>query len=167
MAFTLQQWLFRNAFIRGYLAWNLKAVWPDWPILKCRGDILSEPHLLTIFSGLNWARTKVTTFTICRWSFSDGFYYTLNVLWYLFFHHLDQCDQIGRFNALWATFQSLWQQLFCPDRPHFWATFVKMLKSFMFLVESFLGNFYRHLATFYWSHWCRLALINCHCPKLS
>ena len=22
-----------------------------------------------------------------------------------------------------------------------------------FLVKSFLGNFYRHLATFYWSHW--------------
>ena len=30
-----------------------------------------------------------------------------------------QCDQIGRFIALWATFQSLWQQLFCPNRPHF------------------------------------------------
>ena len=28
-----------------------------------------------------------------------------------------------------------------------------MSKSFIFLVKSFLGNFYRHLATFYWSHW--------------
>ena len=26
----------------------------------------------------------------------------------------DKCDQIGRFIALWATFQSLRQQLFCP-----------------------------------------------------
>ena len=25
----------------------------------------------------------------------------------------------------------------------------------IFLVESFLGNFYGHLATFYWSHWLR------------
>ena len=30
-----------------------------------------------------------------------------------------QCDQIGRFNALWVTFQSLWQQLFCPNCLHF------------------------------------------------
>ena len=26
-----------------------------------------------------------------------------------------QCDQIGRYIALWATFRSLWQQLFCPN----------------------------------------------------
>ena len=30
-----------------------------------------------------------------------------------------QCDQIGRFIAFWATFQSLRQQLFCPNCPHF------------------------------------------------
>ena len=30
-----------------------------------------------------------------------------------------QCDQIGRFIALWATFQSLRQQLFFPNCPHF------------------------------------------------
>ena len=31
-----------------------------------------------------------------------------------------QCDQIVRFIALWASFQSLWQQLFYPNHPHFW-----------------------------------------------
>ena len=31
--------------------------------------------------------------------------------------------------------------------------FVKVSKSLIFLVKSFLGNFYRHLAIFYWSHW--------------
>ena len=31
--------------------------------------------------------------------------------------------------------------------------FAKVSKSIIFLVKSFLGNFYRHLATFYWSHW--------------
>ena len=31
--------------------------------------------------------------------------------------------------------------------------FVKVSKSFIFLVKSFLGHFYRHLAIFYWSHW--------------
>ena len=30
----------------------------------------------------------------------------------------NQCDQIGRFIGLWANFQSLWQQLFCPNLPH-------------------------------------------------
>ena len=62
-----------------------------------------------------------------------------------------QCDQIGRFISLWATFQSLQQQLFCPNRPDFMAIFVKLSKSFIFLVLSVLGNFYRHFATFYWS----------------
>ena len=30
-----------------------------------------------------------------------------------------QCDQIGLFIALWAIFQSLWQQWFCQNRPYF------------------------------------------------
>ena len=29
-----------------------------------------------------------------------------------------QCDQIGRFIGLWATFQNLWQQLVYPNLPH-------------------------------------------------
>ena len=34
------------------------------------------------------------------------------------FSSSDQCDQIGRFIGLWATFKSLWQQLICPNLPH-------------------------------------------------
>ena len=73
-----------------------------------------------------------------------------------------QCDQIWRFIGLWTTFQSLCQQLFCQNLPHSQAVFVKVSKSLIFLVKSFLGNFYRHLVTFYWSHcpfpvtkWCK------------
>ena len=55
--------------------------------------------------------------------------------------HSNQCDQIGRFIGLWATFQSLWQQLVCPNHPHSQAIFVNVSKSFIFLVKSFLGNF--------------------------
>ena len=55
---------------------------------------------------------------------------------------VDQCDQIGRFFGLWASFQSLWQQLICPNLPHSYAIFVKVLKSII------LGNFYRHFAFF-------------------
>ena len=55
--------------------------------------------------------------------------------------------RLGDFIALWATFQRLWQQLFCPN--------------FIFLVKSFLGNFSRHLATLYWSH-CLLTKVSCN-----
>ena len=78
-------------------------------------------------------------FCCCWWSFDGVFRW--------------QCDQIGQFIGLWATFQSLWQQLVCPNLPHSQAIFVKVSKSLIFLVKSFLGNFYRHLVSFYWSHW--------------
>ena len=64
------------------------------------------------------------------------------------FHLSDQCDQIGRFIGICATFQSLMQQLICPNLPHSLAIFVKVSKSLFLLVKSFLGNFYRHLAFF-------------------
>ena len=67
--------------------------------------------------------------------------------------HGEQCDPIGRFIGLWATFQSLLQQLICPNTPHSLAIFGQVPKSLNFLVKSFLGNFYRYLATFYWSQW--------------
>ena len=70
-----------------------------------------------------------------------------------------QCDQIGRIFALWATIQSREQQLFYPNRPHCYTIFVKVSKSIIFLVKSFLGNFYRHLAIFIWSHWWTVLLV--------
>ena len=39
-----------------------------------------------------------------------------------------------------------------PKSPTFLGIFVKVSKSIIFLVKSFLGNFYRHLAIFFWSH---------------
>ena len=41
---------------------------------------------------------------------------------------------------------------FCPNGSHFYAIFAKVSKTLIFLVNSFLGNFDRHFATFYWSH---------------
>ena len=46
--------------------------------------------------------------------------------------------------GLWATFQSLWQQLVGPNLPQSWGILVKVSKSLIFLVTSFLGNFSRH-----------------------
>ena len=63
-----------------------------------------------------------------------------------------QCDQIERFIGLWANFQSLWQQLICPNLT-FLSISCKSVKIFNFSCEIILGNFYRHLATFVLSHW--------------
>ena len=65
----------------------------------------------------------------------------------------EQCDHIGQFITLWATFQSLFQQLFCPNCQHI-------------LGKCFLGNFYRQLATFYWSHWQTKNIYN-YGPKVT
>ena len=73
----------------------------------------------------------------------------------------DQCDQIGRFIGLSATFQSLWQQLICPNLPDSQSISVKVSKSLIFLVKSFLGKFYRHLAIFIWSHCKRPPFVEC------
>ena len=70
-----------------------------------------------------------------------------------YLNRYEQCDQIGQFFALWATIQCRWQQLFYPNCIHCEAIFVKVSKSFIFLVKSYLGNFYRHLTIFIWSHW--------------
>ena len=70
-------------------------------------------------------------------------------------HHFSicrQCDQIWRFIGLLASFQSQWQQLICPNLPHSQATFCKGVEIFHFSSEIILGNFYRHLAIFFWSH---------------
>ena len=52
-------------------------------------------------------------------------------------YRLDQCDQIGQFIGLRATFKSLWQQLICPNLPNFKSIFVNVSKSLIFLVKSF------------------------------
>ena len=54
-------------------------------------------------------------------------------------HHL-QCDQIGQFIALWATFQSLWQQLFCPNCVTALDKFFKGVKIFHFSSEIVFGQ---------------------------
>ena len=78
-----------------------------------------------------------------------------------------QCDQIGRVFALWAIIQSRWQQLFYPICLHCQAIFVTVSKSFIFLVKSYSGNFYRHLAIFIWSHcmstYQKTASFKCDC----
>ena len=61
----------------------------------------------------------------------------------------EQYDQIGRFIALWATIQSLRQQLLCPN----WKHFRQFLKRFHFLWYHFWATFKDIWRLFYWSHW--------------
>ena len=46
-----------------------------------------------------------------------------------------------------------------PKSPTFLTNSCKVSKFLFFLVKSFLGNFYRHLATFHWSHCSRCTAV--------
>ena len=41
---------------------------------------------------------------------------------------------------------------YLPKSPTLLGNFVKVSKSIIFVAKQFLGNFYRHLANFFWSH---------------
>ena len=56
-----------------------------------------------------------------------------------------------------GTFSKFKSTIKKPKLPTCLGNFCKGVKIFIFLVKSFLSNFYRHLATFYWSH-CRQSL---------
>ena len=45
-----------------------------------------------------------------------------------------------------------------PNRPHFRQFWWRWCNLSFFCWNHLLGNFYRHLATFYWSHWTRYKL---------
>ena len=64
----------------------------------------------------------------------------------------EQCVQIGQFIGLWATFLKPLATINLPKSPTFLDIFVKVSKAVLFLVKSFLGNFNRLLAIFFWSH---------------
>ena len=55
--------------------------------------------------------------------------------------HPAQCNQIGRFIGIWATFQSLWQQLIWPNLPTFLDNFFKGVKIYHFYSEILFGQF--------------------------
>ena len=59
----------------------------------------------------------------------------------------------------WAIYWTLWNfskplaAINLPKSPTFLGNFFEGVKNYHFLVISFLGNFYRHLAIFFRSHW--------------
>ena len=64
-----------------------------------------------------------------------------------------QCDQIGWFIALWQLFKASGNNYFVQIAHILRQLLLRCPKSFIFTLKYFLGNFYRHLAIFYWSLW--------------
>ena len=63
----------------------------------------------------------------------------------------EQCDQIGRFFGLLGNFSKPLATINLPNSPTFLGNVCKGVKN-IFLMKSFLVNFYRHLAIFFWSY---------------
>ena len=64
-----------------------------------------------------------------------------------------QCDQIGWFIfCILGNFLNPVATIILPKLPTFLRNFCKHVKMFNFASEIIFGNFYSHLATFYWSH---------------
>ena len=72
--------------------------------------------------------------------------------------HSSSVTRLGDLLDFGQILQSLWQQLFCLNHPHFKAIF-KGVKIFHFSSEIIFRPFYRHLAIFYWSHYTAAHLI--------
>ena len=69
-----------------------------------------------------------------------------------------QRNSVARFGDLLdigQLFKAHGNNYFAQSANTFQAIFVNLSKSFILLSKSFLGNFYRHLAIFYWSHCCK------------
>jgi len=64
-----------------------------------------------------------------------------------------QCDQIGWFFCTLGNHSKPDATIILPKLPTLLGNFCKGVKIIHFLLKSFLGNFYRHLAIFIWSHW--------------
>ena len=78
--------------------------------------LLFGTKLMGNFCNQNLLFSSETCLTISRQLIDIGRLFT-QPFW-LLFQRIGQCDQIGRFIGPWATLQSLWQQLICPNLLH-------------------------------------------------
>ena len=104
-----------------------------WNFLDLSGKSLSK-----------FGRSLLTDLYSLKWNMPEMGKYTQRVC-----IALTRCDKIWQFIIFWATFQSPGNNYFANT---FLAIFVKVPKSVILLEKSYLGNFYIHLAIFYWSH---------------
>ena len=71
----------------------------------------------------------------------------------------------GEFSTVWPDWAIYWTlgnflkplaTITWSKSPTFLGNFCKGVKIYHFSSELILGNFYRHLAIFFWSHWCSM-----------
>ena len=121
------------------------------PTAFCLGR--SSLHHLLLKSSMDQPshQKNLTSYSKCKKVESKGFFFAemygkgnkmWNAIWCRFSCHSSwaQCDQIRRFIGLWATFQSLWQQLICPILLHSYEFFCKGVEIFIFSSEIIFGQ---------------------------
>ena len=94
-------------------------------------------------TGLNWTKqANLLLMWLNLKNNTEGQAYSDPSSWKVSEYSLlqQQCDQIGQFIVLWATFQSLLQQLFCPNCPHIWGFFGIFVKVFNVSCEIIFGQ---------------------------
>ena len=104
---------------------------------------------MDLFDNLNRAHPRRKCFTMRRFwwrNFVDFFETSTESVC------PPQCDQIGQFIWLWATFKAFGNNYFVQIF-HILRQFFKGFKIYHFSSEIIFGNFYRHLVIFFWSHW--------------
>ena len=111
----------------------------SWPMQQCRWGEMSCDELLS--KVMSWGHHLFAV----RWNKKTGFFIIqpLPLPWYA-----SSATILGDL----LDFGQLFKALICPNLSHSWGIFVKVSKSFIFLVKSFLGNFNRFFAIFFWSH---------------
>ena len=138
--------------IRQHFESNLANFYPIMAIFRsCRWPNIGKisSHLVTLVVAL-WLACYLSTHTKAPWGLHGPTVKRLKWTRGLLCSQPVWPDMV--IFCFWASIQSRWQQFYYPNRPHCWAIFVKVSKSFIFIVKLFLGNFYIHLAIFYWSH---------------
>ena len=109
----------------------------------------ASPDLMTVSLPSVPLSETFHTFRSCSFCYSFYVCAFASSVWSLCGPLLRQSvTRLGDLLTLWTTFQSLWQQLFGPNCQCVWEIFCKDVKKFIFLLKSFLGNFYRHLCDF-------------------
>ena len=129
----LPKW--RNFAKSGHTAHHLLGQW-GVDNLAFRGILVFRLLLVATF---NWVRKTSSHFNHATFPSSP---HSMWPDWAI-------CCTLGNFLKPWAT-------NILPKLPTFFVNFCNGVKIFNFLLKSILGNFYRHLANFYWSHWSHL-----------
>ena len=116
----------------------------------------------TSFKWLLKPRSEVIVLMwVCGPIFAAGPSFFVSILWTicsgrkltLASHYLVQCDQIGRFIAIWAIFQACGNKFWAKFKWTFYGVFEMMSKILKLSSENCLGDFGQLFTQNFWSPW--------------